>query len=153
MPTTSSRSSAQLQELGLELTRSASLLSRVMFRRAGGRDLTRSEAGVLSALEDGPKRITMLAGLEGLAQPTITALVNRLESRGWVAREPGADDARVVLVSLTDAGHAELETLRERIYDQLRDHLATLSDAELAALESAVSALRHLVTSLQDDLS
>jgi DNA-binding MarR family transcriptional regulator len=153
MPTTSSRSSPQLQELGLELVRNASLLSRVVFRQRGDRGLTRSEAGVLSALDDGPRRITTLAALEGLAQPTITALVNRSEERGWVARRPAADDARVVLVSLTDVGRAELQALREHIYALVRDHLATLPEAQLAELESAAGALRDLVASLQDDLS
>ena len=61
---------------------------------------------MLRTLTDAPRRITDLAELEGLAQPTMTLLVQRLEQRGWVERKRDSDDGRVVLVSLTDAEEA-----------------------------------------------
>jgi DNA-binding MarR family transcriptional regulator len=148
-----STSDIAVQELGARLVRNASVLTRLMFRRAPERQLTRSEGSVLVSLEEGPQRITALADLEGLTQPSITGLVNRLEARGWVARGTAPEDGRVVLVSLTAAGRAELQRLRERIYSLLHDHLQTLSASQLAALEDAASALADLVSGLQKGMS
>src|SRR5882724_11383367 len=81
------------------------VLTRLLIRQVRP-DISRTEAGVLRTLTDAPRRI---AELEGLAQPTMTLLVQRLEQRGWVERERHPDDGRVVLVSLTDAGRRTLE--------------------------------------------
>ena len=66
-----------------------------MARLLGG-ELSRSEVGLLSTLSGGPPRITDLAELEGLAQPTMTSLVKALEHQGLVCRDRQADDGRVV---------------------------------------------------------
>jgi DNA-binding MarR family transcriptional regulator len=142
-----------VQELAVRLVRNASVFGRVMFRRAREPRLSRTEANLLVNLEEGPQRITALAELAGLTQPTITALVNRLEARGWVARRTDPEDGRVVLVSLTVQGRAELQGLRERIYALLHDHLTTLSASQLAALEDAATALADLVSGLQEGTS
>ena len=71
--------------------------------RSGAHDISRTEAGVLSTLEDGPRRITELAATEALAQPTVTQLVDKLQGRGLVARGRADDDGRVVLVAITAA--------------------------------------------------
>src|SRR6202030_3625866 len=86
----------------------AGLLVRLLVRELGG-ELTRSEARLLSTLGSGPRRITELAELEGLAQPTMPSLVKQLERQGLVRRDRQADDGRVVLVQLTDSGSVALE--------------------------------------------
>src|SRR3954468_14245768 len=66
--------------------------------------LSLTSATVLARLsEAGPQRVTDLASLELVAQPTMTALVGRLEARGLVARARDAADGRVVTVTLTPA--------------------------------------------------
>jgi DNA-binding MarR family transcriptional regulator len=130
------------------LVPTASRVTRLLLRRAP-QGVSRSEAGVLSALRGGPRRITELADLEGHAQPTMTLLVKRLEQRGWVARERDAADGRVVLVSLTGAGTAALEELRAAYRAVLRDHLAALPDEQIAALQIATEALESLLDALQ----
>jgi len=126
----------------------ASRVTRVLLRHAP-QSVSRSEAGVLSALSGGPRRITELADREGHAQPTMTLLVKRLEQRGWVARDRDPADGRVVLVSLTDDGTAALEDLRATYRAVLRDHLAALSDERIAALQTATEALESLSEALQ----
>jgi DNA-binding MarR family transcriptional regulator len=130
------------------LVPTASRVTRLLLRRAP-QGVSRSEAGVLSALRGGPRRITELADIEGHAQPTMTLLVKRLEQRGWVARERDAADGRVVLVSLTGAGTAALEELRAAYRAVLRDHLAALPDEQIAALQIATEALESLLDALQ----
>jgi DNA-binding MarR family transcriptional regulator len=126
----------------------ATLVSRLVLRQSGA-GIARSEAGVLSTLARGPRRITELAEHEGLAQPTMTLLVKRLEDRGWVERERDAADGRVVLVSLTDAGSAALEETRAGYRAALREHLSSMSDADVAALTTATEALGGLIEALQ----
>jgi DNA-binding MarR family transcriptional regulator len=130
------------------LVPAASRVTRLVLRRAARR-VSRSEAGLLSALNGGPRRITELADLEGHAQPTMTLLVKRLEAKGWVTRERDPGDRRVVLVSLTDAGAAALEDVRAAYRAVLRDHLAAMSDDEIAALMHATEALESLLAALQ----
>jgi DNA-binding MarR family transcriptional regulator len=130
------------------LVPAASRLTRLLLRRAP-QAVSRSEAGLLSSLTEGPRRITELADLEGHAQPTMTLLVKRLEERGWVARRRDPADGRVVLVSLTDAGTAALEDVRAAYRTVLRDRLAAMSDAQIAALLTATEALETLLLSLQ----
>jgi DNA-binding MarR family transcriptional regulator len=108
-------------------------------------EISRTEAGVLSTLIAAPRRITELAELEGLAQPTMTLLVQRLGQRGWVKRERGTDDGRVVFVSLTEAGSATLEEFRAQVGAALRVHMHSMSDEQIAALETATAALGSLV--------
>ena len=126
----------------------ASLAVRLLLRRSRRR-VSRSEAGVLAAASGGPRRITELAEIEGVAQPTMTLLVKRLEERGWVTRDRDPDDGRVVLVSLTDAGAAVLDELRADYRGALREHMLAMSDEEVAALVTATTALQRLNEALQ----
>jgi len=137
-----------IDEVSATLLPRASLASRLLLRRASRR-ISRSEAGLLAALDGGPRRITELADREGLAQPTITLMVKRLLERGWVARERDAADGRVVLVSLTDEGAAVLGEVRADYRSALSDHLAAMSDEQIAALLTATTALQGLIEVLQ----
>jgi DNA-binding MarR family transcriptional regulator len=138
----------ELEHISTHLLPGASSVSRLLTREAGG-DVSRAEGGVLRALSDGPRRITDLAHLEGLAQPTMTLLVKRLEEEGLVRRERQSDDQRVVLVSLTDAGRHTLEDFRARVRAALRTHLESLPDERLSALAAATDALSELAAALQ----
>src|SRR6266576_3199186 len=124
------------------------VLTRLLIRQVRP-DVSRTEAGVLRTLTDAPRRITELAELEGLAQPTMTVLVQRLEQRGWVTRGRQPDDGRVVVVSISDAGTAALEDYRARAAAVMRGHLEAMSDEQLAALKDATEALASLVDALQ----
>jgi DNA-binding MarR family transcriptional regulator len=126
----------------------ASLLTRLIAKQAHW-TVTRSEGSVLTSISQAPQRITALAELEGLAQPTVTILVKRLEERGWVARGKDPDDGRVVVVSLTDAGRDALESFREQYRALLRDYMAGLTDEQVVELVGATRALGKLVEALQ----
>jgi DNA-binding MarR family transcriptional regulator len=126
----------------------AALLSRLLLRQSLA-GVPRSEAGVLSALSGRPHRVTELAEREGLAQPTMTLLVKRLQERGWVTRERDPLDARAVLVSITEAGREALEQTRAGYREVLARHLDAMSADEIAALTTATEALGHLLDVLQ----
>jgi DNA-binding MarR family transcriptional regulator len=131
-----------------QLLPGAGLLVRLLVRELGG-ELSRTEVGVLSTLSVGPRRITELAELEGLAQPTMTSLVKQLVQRGLVRRDRQIEDGRVVLVHLTDSGAATLEGYRARARELLGVYLAEIPDAQVEALAGATEALTELIAFLQ----
>ena len=93
---------------------------------------------------DGPARISDLARLEGVTQPAMTGLVNRLESEGLVTRTADPTDARAALVALTDPGRAFVETRRAERSRVLAGRVERLSDADRAAILAALPALDRL---------
>src|SRR3954463_1998131 len=121
-PNPSALRAERVEYVASHLLGHAALLARLLVRQVGP-DVSRTEAGVLRTLSDAPRRITELAELEGLAQPTMTLLVQRLERRGWVESERHTADGRVVLVSVTDAGRTTLEAFRAQVLAALRSHL------------------------------
>jgi DNA-binding MarR family transcriptional regulator len=128
----------------------AARLTRLLMR-SGAHELSRTEAGVLSTLTDGPRRITELAATEALAQPTVTQLVDKLQGRGLVRRGRSGDDGRVVLVEISPDGRERLEELRAEIRANMREALADLPDAELTELAHAAETLGGLIGKLQPD--
>ena len=128
----------------------AARLTRLLMR-SGAHEISRTEVGVLATLSDGPRRITQLAMTEALAQPTITQLIDKLEGRDLVARSRSEDDGRVVLVEITTAGAAALETVRALIRANMREALADLPDAELTELAHAADTMGSLIEKLLPD--
>ena len=137
-----------VEQVASTLLPQASLLQRLIAKQARW-TLTRSEGSVLSTLCDAPQRITALAELEGLAQPTVTIMVKRLEERGWVARDKDTGDGRVVVVSITPAGREALEGFREQYRCLLREQMAVMDDDQIAELVRATAALAGMVEALQ----
>jgi DNA-binding MarR family transcriptional regulator len=131
-----------------DLLPQVALLTRLIIRQMDGL-LTRTEAGVLNTLGDGPRRITELAELEGLAQPTMTLLVKRLEAEGWVHRERSPGDGRVVLVRRTATGAAALDAFRAAAAEVLEACLEQMPEAQVRALAASVEALDTLIALLQ----
>jgi DNA-binding MarR family transcriptional regulator len=140
--------SAQVDYVATELVSRTALLTRLVVRQVGAR-ISRTEAGVLRALSRSARRITELADLEGLAQPSVTLMVRRLEEAGLVARGRDTEDGRVVMVSLTAAGAEALEDFRGQAKVVLREYLTEMSDAQIDALASAVDSVQELIDRLQ----
>lgn len=140
--------SDQIDYVSQQLLPGAGLLVRLLVRELGG-ELSRSEVSLLSTLSGGPRRITELAELEGLAQPTTTSLVKALEQQGLARRDRQADDGRVVLVHLTDDGAGALEDYRARARELLGRYLAEIPDEQVEALAEAAEAVSQLVALLQ----
>jgi DNA-binding MarR family transcriptional regulator len=140
--------SDQIDYVARELLARAALLTRQLVAQLSC-ELSRTEVGLLHTLTGGPRRITELADLERLAQPTMTLLVKRLEQQGLVTRERQTDDGRVVLVNLTEPGRVALEDFRARASAALGAYLAEISDEQVEALAAATEALGQLVAVLQ----
>jgi DNA-binding MarR family transcriptional regulator len=149
---TTERRAERIDYVSSQLLPGVALLTRLLVRHLGG-TWSRTEVSLLNTLSYGPRRITELAEFERLAQPTMTQLVKRLEESGLVTRERQADDGRVVLVDLTEAGAAAVEEFRAQASAALGRCLAELPDEEVEALAAATETLAHLVTLLQQQPS
>ena len=138
------RDSVDLDARAGELAGLVSRLARTLARE--GLPLSRTRLSVLATLRvDGPLRVTDLAALEHVAQPTMTTLVSRLVEEGWVERRPEPADGRVVKVALTPAGEHVLDRAIDLRDQALRARLARLSPEQQTALLGALDGLRALV--------
>ena len=90
----------------------------------------------------GPMPMTRVAELIGSGLPTATGLVNRMVERGLVRREHDTRDRRVVLVSLTEAGAAEVRELHEARQRRMATAIAQLSGPEQDSLLVGIRSLR-----------
>jgi DNA-binding MarR family transcriptional regulator len=145
---TSPTRSKQIDYVSSELLPRTALLTRLLVRQLGG-DLSRTEIGLLKTLGDGSRRITELAELEGLAQPTTTILIQQLEEKGLVTRTRQSGDGRVVLVDVTESGNVALADYRRKLRDVLGEYLAEISDEQVEALATATETLTQLLGVLQ----
>ncbi|HEV7208158.1 MAG TPA: MarR family transcriptional regulator [Mycobacteriales bacterium] len=93
----------------------------------------------------GPLRITGLADREGVSQPGMTALVNRLVGDGYAERLADRTDGRATLVRITPGGRAVLGERRQARSAALQAVIARLPIEHQAALGAAVAAL-HAMT-------
>jgi DNA-binding MarR family transcriptional regulator len=125
------------------------ILVRLLVKQVRNRKISRTELEVLSILTEGPRSITELTDLEGIAQPTMTLLVKRLQEKGWVQREGLPDDGRVVMISLTEAGSAAQRKFRAQFLEAMRADLEELSDRQLQALSAATETISSFVDDVQ----
>jgi DNA-binding MarR family transcriptional regulator len=138
---------AAADELGIDAARLRAAVLRLS-RRLRKHDLaglTPSQLSTLSSVgQSGPVRLGDLAAAERIAPSTLTRLVNVLEDRGYLLRQPAPDDARAYLVTVTAAGHDALERIRAEATSLLTDILLTLPADQRAALDTALPALELL---------
>ena len=155
MPSPSASSSTRpsdLDAVGMTLLVRTSRLARLM-TRAGPRNLTRTESGLLDTLSGGQRTINELAETEALTQPAVSKLVDRLERRELVARHRADRDARVVLVSITAAGSAALEEKTERVRGVLREALSEFPESDIATLIATGDVFDRFIERLQSKVS
>jgi DNA-binding MarR family transcriptional regulator len=112
------------------------------------RDMSLTSLSTLATLDQtGPRRITDLAAVEGVTQPSMTVLVSGLERLGLVERRADPTDKRVARIGLTPRGSDYLRGRRRagaKAFDQLIDKLPADEADTLAAAMTALGHLREL---------
>jgi DNA-binding MarR family transcriptional regulator len=107
--------------------------------------MSMTSLSTLSTLDrTGPRRITELAVIEGVTQPSMTALVKVLERDGMVERRGDPNDGRVALVAVTKAGSGLVRARRRAGAEAFAQLIDKLSDDDAATLEAAIPALERL---------
>lgn len=118
--------------IGQLLDGAMDLTARFLSDRA---DLSASAGFAINRVSrEGPIRLTALAAKEGVSQPSMTQLMQRLERAELVARVPDPDDGRACLIAITEQGQALLDDRRRMRRERLGELLTTLSPDEQNAL-------------------
>jgi DNA-binding MarR family transcriptional regulator len=114
------------------------LMERLRHQRAGpalerlsSMGLSHSHMRILRMLAPGHElAMKTIASQLQLTPPSITALTRRLITNGLLLRRPHAEDSRVVLLSLTDAGRDLYEQLYHEQLQAIERLLSGLSEEE-----------------------
>ena len=133
------------------IKRCAALLEQQLEAGFEAFDLSLWEFDMLAALRrsGAPCRLspTELFSTLMVTSGTMTHRLKRLETRGFIERVPNAQDARSMLVQLTDRGLALIDRAGETHVENERQLLSTLHADVLCALDTHLSAL---LCSLED---
>lgn len=92
----------------------------------------------------GRQRPSDLARIERSAPSAVARVVGALEDRGLVVRRPSPDDARSILIEITDEGRRLLVATRAEQAEGVARLLAVLDDEQLAAVAAALDALEQV---------
>lgn len=131
------------QALGEVLERVA-----VWLKQSRSAGVSATSLSVLNRLSDaGPLRVTELASREGVSQPAMTTLVDRLEEREWATRSVDPTDRRATLVAVTTTGRQHIAAHRRARAEIIGDRMAALSVPDQRSLGAALPALRRLMDS------
>jgi DNA-binding MarR family transcriptional regulator len=104
-----------------------------LYRGPAG-DLSHIQLAALTLLDEGDVRMGDLAARLGLAESSVTRLVDRLESVGLAGRRPAAGDRRCIEAGLTPEGRKVVRRVLAERREFLRDILETLDPAERGEL-------------------
>jgi len=125
------------------IMRAAEFSSRAISRQAG---LTPSQMVLLKIIEsEGEPGAGVIAARARLTNATVTALIDRLESKALVVRKRDAVDRRRIYVSLTDAGRALLANSPDPLQTQFTHRFDALKDWEQASLVSSLQRIAELL--------
>jgi DNA-binding MarR family transcriptional regulator len=132
--------------LASELRVATTLLVRRLRWERSSDAITDGQYGVLAALSArGPMTPSALAEDQHVQPPPMSRTINGLVEMGLVRREPHPSDRRQVLVSITEAGEAEVRETRRRRTEWLAQRLAALTPGEREILARAAKIFRTVV--------
>lgn len=133
-------------ELAARLRLAATRLARRL-RGEGGVGLSPSLLSALAAVHGhGPVALGALAEHEGIAPPSVTKVVDRLEGRGLVERIVDEQDRRICRVVTTREGEELLAASRAQKTAWLANRLSSVVPERRAALLAALDVLEELVS-------
>src|SRR5579859_7559694 len=94
----------------------------------------------------GAMSLNELAKAEQVRPPTMSRIVDALESAGLIRRTVNQQDRRAVVLEATEKGTAILWQGRKRRVKFLAKHLSRLSEAERRQIEGAVQAIQKTMS-------
>jgi MarR family transcriptional regulator, organic hydroperoxide resistance regulator len=107
-------------------------------------NLSAAEINALANLgEGGTLNIRQLGERTGTRASTLTSLLDRLENRGYLARELDPADRRSFRLPLTEAGQAAAAQVLAAIADLERSALSRLDATQLAGYHAVITALQE----------
>jgi DNA-binding MarR family transcriptional regulator len=91
-------------------------------------DMTLPQFRVLSVIASSPERANRLAEKAAMSRPSLTGLLDGLETRGWVQRVHVEEDRRGVSLEVTQSGAQALREAEQAMTAELERVLASAPD-------------------------
>ena len=119
----------ELNRLLVGTYRAAGKIEEIMLDDLSGGKLSLSEMRLIECVGSGRRRgrtVTEISQELDITPPSVTAMMKRLETKGYVVRQRGTADGRQVHIRLTDAGnHAYIGYLfvQRRMINAVRESL------------------------------
>jgi len=142
-------SSAKATECAMNLILAADLLEKRIANLLLPFDLSPATGLVLSVLADSetPVSPNNIADRLIISRASVTSLLDSLEKRGFVKRQPHPSDRRMLLVELTGSGRQVADRFRPIVHQHQKVWLSALSEKEQ---ERLIETLQRLQASLMD---
>ena len=107
-------------------------------------NLSAAEINALGNLADrGALNVRELSAETGTRATTLTGVLDRLESRGYLTRELDPTDRRSFRLPLTEAGQAVAGRVLAAVADLERKAMAGLSATQIAGFHAVLTALQE----------
>ena len=106
------------------------------------KDLTNNDMHVIDAIGVGaPKNMTSIARELSVTVGTLTIAMNSLVKKGYVVRERGQEDRRIVYISLSEKGRKAFDHHARFHHEMIEGIQETLDDDEMQVLARALTKL------------
>jgi DNA-binding MarR family transcriptional regulator len=114
-------------------------------------DLTFTQLRALSVLaRTQPQRMSDLAGGLDMTPASASALIDRMDQRGFVTRRSDPDDRRTVLVELSRRGQHILDVMERGSSDHFTRMIEKMTPSERDALATTLRAFLRIGAELGD---
>lgn len=134
-----------------KIIRATDIHSRRLTKTVG---LTAPQLLVLQAIRDlGAVAISRLSSEVSLSQATVTTIIDRLERRGYVARQRSEQDKRVVHALLTEAGREAVDAAPTPLQEAFSVRFEQLKDWEQSQILSALQRVAAMMDADELDAS
>ena len=114
-------------------------------------DITNNDMHVIDAIGIGePKNMSSIARELSVTMGTLTIAMNSLVKKGYVVRQRGRADRRVVYISLSEKGTKAYLRHKRFHEDMVKNAVKELTEEELKALLKALRSLSSWVKSFEE---
>lgn len=137
------RKGAPRADLPADSVRTLAMVSRILERSLT--DMTLPQFRVLGLAARAPERANHLARQAAVSRPSLTGVLDGLETRGWIRRRDVDGDRRGVTLEVTAAGHRALAAAHDAVQERLADLLDHVAPARRDAALDGLAALGEAV--------
>jgi MarR family transcriptional regulator, organic hydroperoxide resistance regulator len=103
-------------------------------------DFTLAQISVVSVLVmNGDLKVSEIAKYIGMADSTVSGIIDRLEKKDVVQRKRTVSDRRIVMIHLNPSYGQIYENFRQERYLVIKDHLGELSESEIQTVIKGLS--------------
>lgn len=109
-------------------------------------NISAAQVNCLLALNEyGPLPPSQIAKIIMVNSSTVTVIIDRLEQKGFVARQRISQDRRIITIQLTESGKTLAENAPSPIQQKIIDGLQTLTPNEVEHIVKALNKLTNML--------